>query len=42
LPLWSSLAPYFIRKLLGEWASLHLLCAHYAVLAMATKTTHEP
>jgi 2-polyprenyl-3-methyl-5-hydroxy-6-metoxy-1,4-benzoquinol methylase len=42
LPLWSSLAPYFIRKLLGDRASLHLLCAHYAVLAVATKTNHEP
>jgi SAM-dependent methyltransferase len=41
LPVWRSLAPYFIRKLLGDSASLRLLCAHYAVLAVAAEAHHE-
>jgi hypothetical protein len=35
-PLWKSLGPYFASRLLGDRVASHLLCVHYAVLAVAS------
>jgi len=36
-PPWKSLAPYLLSKLLGHTLASHLLCVHYAVLAVPSR-----